>query len=1089
MHAPLALLILAGLAHGAAADEVGAQTRAGQIRGGQQWVDRDRGGQARLGEDGGSRPGSPGNAGARQTRGSVDIHVGNHSNFGRVVLTLPASVATAEPPLARREGDSLIVDLPGAGLVTAAAHLSAPHVLGVQGGQDHAVLMLQRGSTTRVWRMGPRIVVDVFAGDAKGSDAEAANGQTRAGQAGAKAGGPGGAPPGAPIADAPDLAATRGVPALATAPRGTVAERAAQGLAPSRLPGGLARSNPPAPSRTASSPNSIALPAGPPVPAAHPFTLAAPVSPVAAPPPSRAAAGPVPRSAEPQPPPMEAASANEDSPQAAAAPIESSEALRAVRLPGPGDTILLPFDSKVGAAAFGAGGMGHAVFDDSKAIDLAALKDDPVFGSARILVAPGSTHLRMSVPEGARLSLARQAEGWALSVLATQADRRAAPVRLHGATLSIAMKQAATVVVLLDPQTGAKLLVGTVHGHGEGVIIGHASAEFRLLPSWEGVAVQVVSDRLALGATREGFALSASSGPALSTLMPDDAQAALESAGTLTRRFDIPPLSLPAMRQRLLADIAAAGHAPRQARFAPRLAAAKDMLGLGMDREAAALLGAARNDDPAQEARPDAVALLAIARWLAGLSETSGAPAGPGLGAIDNPALGGSDEIALWRALLPPRDGGEGAAAARAAVLAADWRLLASYPAPLRARLVGQAAGVMIDGNALGAAGELLAANADLPLGLERARLLAAGGHVAEALAALDRLTRGVDRRQAAFALRDATELRLGSHLMTPRAAASALDKQLYAWRDPDFEMARRLRIAALQTQSGDFRSALTGLRETGSLFPQAHERVATGEAAAIGALVRTGAAGLAPLDLVSLVEDNADLLGQGDVAASLTPVLVDKLVALDLPDRADRLVVKLIGSTSEPLPKAMLGARLAGLRLDQNDAPGALAALDQTMGEALPPELEQRRAVVRARALAQMGEDGPALSLLAGREGVESWQMQAQLREKSHDWRGADAALQKLVQAGVPASGALTEAQQDLVLRLASVASQAGDTATLHVLAEGAARRLSPGPRRSLFEALTVQPVRELSDLPRAQREATDAAALPAAWARYAGH
>ena len=272
-------------------------------------------------------------------------------------------------------------------------------------------------------------------------------------------------------------------------------------------------------------------------------------------------------------------------------------------------------------------------------------------------------------------------------------------------------------------------------------------------------------------------------------------------------------------------------------------------------------------------------------------------------------------------------------------------------------------------------------------------------------------------------------------------------------------------------------------------MFPQAHERVATGEAAAIGAMVRTGAAGLAPLDLVSLVEDNADLLGQSDVAASLTPVLVDKLVALDLPDRADRLVVKLIGSTSEPLPKAMLGARLAGLRLDQNDAPGALAALDQTMAEALPPELEQRRAVVRARALAQMGEDGPALSLLAGREGVESWQMQAQLREKSHDWRGADTALQKLVQAGVPARGALTEAQQDLVLRLASVASQAGDTATLHVLAEGAARRLSPGPRRSLFEALTVQPVRELSDLPRAQREATDAAALPAAWARYAGH
>jgi hypothetical protein len=1060
-------------------------------------------------------------------------------------------------PHARREGDSLVVDLPGAGIIDVGAHVKAPHLLGVRGGRDQAILMLQPGSTTRIWRMGPRIVVDVFAGgakvgeakagDAKAGDAKAGDGRAggakaggaktgdgraggakvgeakagvageftapdtragdakageagagafkaadaragdakvgqagagefkagngragdataghadaragngRAGKAGlgmAKAGEPGARVPIDGGKLAPGVAGGRGAPALAPE---TAAAQFGKGLARAGPPGGAAQNSEPGPAREVG---------------------------------ARGPAGG--RGADPTPPPMESASATEDGPAPSVAPIESSEALRAVRLSGPGDTILLPFDSRVGAAAFSAEGLGHVVFDDSKAIDLAALKDDPVFGSARIIVAPGSTHLRMSMAEGARLSLARQAEGWAVSVLNGQADRRAAPVRLHDGTLTVAMKQAADVVVLLDAQTGARLLVGTVHGHGDGVVIGHASPEFRLLPSWEGVVVSVISDRLALKATREGFALNAASGPPLSTLMQEGAQAALESAGTLTRRFDIPALSVAALRRRLLADIAAAAHAPRQARFKPRMAAAQDMLGLGMDREAAALLGAARMDDPSQEARPDAVALLAIARWLAGLSEAEGAPAGPGIAAIDDPGLGGSDEIALWRALLPAR-GTAGAQAARAAVLAADWRLLTSYPAPLRARLVARAADGMIEGNALGAAGELLAAAPDLPLGPERARLLAAQGKVAEALAAMDGLAGRADRRQAAFAVRDATELRLGAHLITPAAAAALLDKQIYAWRDPDFELERRLRIAALQMQAGAFRRALAGLRETGQSFPQAHDRVAAGEAAVIGALVRSGGAvALAPLDLVALVEDNADLLGQGDVAASLTPVLVDKLVALDLPERADRLVAKLIGSTSDPVPRALLGVKLAGLRLDQNDPAGALAALDQTMGDALPPEMDQRRAVARARALAQLGEDGPALSLLAGREGVESWQMQAQLREKSQDWRGADAALQKLVQASVPASGALTDAQQDLVLRLASVASQAGDTATLRVLADGVARRLSPGPRASLFEALTVQPVRELSDLPRAEREATAAAALPAAWAGYAGH
>ncbi len=153
------------------------------------------------------------------------------------------------------------------------------------------------------------------------------------------------------------------------------------------------------------------------------------------------------------------------------------------------------------------------------------------------------------------------------------------------------------------------------------------------------------------------------------------------------------------------------------------------------------------------------------------------------------------------------------------------------------------------------------------------------------------------------------------------------------------------------------------------------------------------------------------------------------------------------------------------------------------------PADLDTRRAVMRARALARLGQDGPALSLLAGRDGVEAWELSAQLREKTHDWQGATAALQRLVQAGVQASGALSDAQQDLVLRLASAASQAGDGEVLRALSTGAAKRLSPGPRASLFAALTVQPVRDIADLPRAQRDAAATRSLPAAWAGYAAH
>jgi hypothetical protein len=37
------------------------------------------------------------------------------------------------------------------------------------------------------------------------------------------------------------------------------------------------------------------------------------------------------------------------------------------------------------------------VFDDSKPVDLAALKDDPVFGSARVTLLAAATQITMSV--------------------------------------------------------------------------------------------------------------------------------------------------------------------------------------------------------------------------------------------------------------------------------------------------------------------------------------------------------------------------------------------------------------------------------------------------------------------------------------------------------------------------------------------------------------------------------------------------------------------------------------------------------------------------------------------------------------------
>jgi hypothetical protein len=787
----------------------------------------------------------------------------------------------------------------------------------------------------------------------------------------------------------------------------------------------------------------------------------------------------------PPPPPAPPAPPPDDAAAPEPPPDPAGEALRAVRLPGPELSILLPFDKQVSAAAFGRGGQGHAVFDDSRAIDLAALKTDPVFASARIQLTPSATQLTMALPPGAHLALRRHAEGWAVTIATGTPDLPAAQARLKDGVVTIAMPQAADSLVLVDPDTGGKLLVGTVRDHGGALDVPHLSPEFRLLPSWDGVVVAAIGDRLALTPTKTGFALRNAAGPKLEAVITDAAQTALESAGALTRRFAIAPLPIAALRQRLGADVQAAAAAPKQGRFVPRLLAAQDMLALGLDREAASLLDAAMQDDPAQASRPDAVALLAMARFLAGIAPPEGAPTLPD--ALANPALGASDEVALWRALAPAQ---ADPPAARAATVAADWRLLLAYPPPLRRRLMPLAAAILIDGHQIPAAQDVLAASDDPGVAPARARLLQAQGKLADAAILLDRVAAGTDRKRAAQAALDAIELRLQTKQLTAAQAAHAILGQLYAWRDPGFETASRARMAALLVQAGAFREALAQLRETERLFPDTHAAVHAAEQRAVQALVQAGsAAKLSPLDLVALVDENADLLGEHDTAASLTPVLVDKLMALDLPERAGKLVAKLMDSTEDAQPKAALGARLAALRLDQGDPQGALAALDRSDAANLPLAIDDTRVVLRAHALIDSGHDADAQRLLAPHGSDDALELLAQLQEKSKDWHGAEASLLLLTQHRVPAAGALSDAQQDLVLRLASAASQAADMSVLRQLQGVAAPRLSPGPRAALFQALAAQPVQGVADLPRSAREAEAARQLPAALASYEAH
>jgi hypothetical protein len=220
--------------------------------------------------------------------------------------------------------------------------------------------------------------------------------------------------------------------------------------------------------------------------------------------------------------------------------------------------------------------------------------------------------------------------------------------------------------------------------------------------------------------------------------------------------------------------------------------------------------------------------------------------------------------------------------------------------------------------------------------------------------------------------------------------------------------------------------------------------------------------------------------LPDGAQGAEMAARLADRLLALDLPKRADPVLAKLIRS-SAGAARAGFGARLASLRLRDGDADGALAALSASGSDDLPAQLSRQRVLVKARVLARRGDPGAAVALLEEVGSAEADAARADILEEAKDWRQAERALADYAGKTVPATGSLDDAQRRTLLRLAGATAQAGDPAALTALRQREGKRMDGGPLGDMFRLLTSGPVQDGADLTRAGREIALARSIPA--------
>lgn len=964
----------------------------------------------------------------------IAVRTGDHATHGRIVFDWP----TAPAYQVEQQGDRVVLRFPNADAIDLAGARRLPrNILSVARVPGGVELTLRPGARIRHFRNGPKVALDAL-DPSETREAEPSPTPRRAAREAAPAALPNPAPAPANAAAAP--------PPMAPVPAPSVVAPSVPApsvIAPAVVPPAASAIPRPEPRADPRSATPAGAPPEPPPAAARPEPLLtlAPPPPAAAPPAPRVVEAPAPR------------------PQPALASLAGPPPIRArlAQEPDLGAVMRLQLGAGTGIAALRRGEQALLLVETERPIEFGGLLREPVFNGIQASRIPGATLVSFPLPPGQQLALRQEGEAWLVAVVPRQHSAITAIPALRaefdqGRAILHAARPS-RVISFNDPLTGGPLLVGLVTQAAPRQLVTRGLADFDLLETFLGVAVLARADRVALRSGAERFVLSVEGGSVSLAAEPSEGQFA---ALGMTRSFDLPAQPMAALLERLRSQQGAVASAAPLLRAEPRLAAAQTLLALGLPQEAQAMLRLAAQEHPDSAMDRRQAFLTGMAALLAGR---------PGEAAGLDAELPGSDELLLWRSL---RAAMLGDAQAAAPGLAATWPLLAAYPEGLRRRIIGPAAEAMVEGGQHAAARRLIEGAAEEPaILLAQAMLEEATGQPDRALEAYAAAANGRDRLMRARALRRSIELRLATGRLDAAGGARALESALFAWRGDAREVATRERIATLRRESGDPRAALNLLRETEALFPE-HAGNLRGpiQSAFLHALEAE-----APLGAVALYDAHPELLPQGEAGEGMLTLLTDRLLALDLPDRAAGLLRRAMERAPAGEGRAALGARLAAQRLAERDAEGALSALSASSAPRLPAPLVQARSLLAAQAEARRGNRDLAIEALQalGPAGDEPL---SDLLAEGRDFAGAAAALGRHLN-GLPAGGEpLSEAQQRLVLRQAALLAMAGDERGLAQHRGRFAARLSPGQMAGAFEALTTDPVRGLADLPRLARE-----------------
>lgn len=352
--------------------------------------------------------------------------------------------------------------------------------------------------------------------------------------------------------------------------------------------------------------------------------------------------------------------------------------------------------------------------------------------------------------------------------------------------------------------------------------------------------------------------------------------------------------------------------------------------------------------------------------------------------------------------------------------------------------------------------------------------------HKYDAKEILETLANGTDRYYRVKADMALLAINIGAKEIKNQDAIDTLERLRFAWRGDRQEIAIMQELAQYYLADQKPMDAMTIWRQALSLARNEadQKQIKADLQKQFDALfVEGGSKGMAPLQALALYHRFKDLMPQNEDGARAALQLSDQLLHVDLVDEADALMQEQINKQAAPEHMVAIGTKLATTRLIARNPAGAIKALDSSQQDGISADVQQRRTLLRARALADLQQTSQALALLQEPSVPEGLSLRADIFWRVNRWSDAAYDLQNLIET-TPNKTAGNPLFVNLVMRLAIVKALQNDDMGLDQMNAQYGEMMAESPKAKVFQMMTtsLDGGGSLSDLETLKTQVADA-------------